>query len=129
MGERVEWTGITIDCADAEPVARFYERLLGFEVRTLGPRWAQLFNPAGGVHINIQAEEWYQPPTWPEHSGELMKMLHLEVEVEDLESAVRRALEAGGTEAPWQPPDRRRDRIQVMLDPAGPPLCLFTRGE
>ena len=123
------WVGLAIDCAEAEPVARFYERLLGFEVRSLGPYWAQLFDPAGGVHLNIQGEDWYRPPTWPEQPGELTKMMHFEVQVDDLEAAVATAIEAGGTEAPWQPPDRNRERIRVVLDPAGHPLCLFLSGE
>ena len=110
-------------------MARFYEGLLGFEIRSLGPRWAQMFDPGGGVHINIQGDDRYQPPTWPEQPGELTKMLHFEVQVDDLEDAVARAIEVGGTEAPWQPPDRNRDRLRIMLDPAGHPLCLFLRGE
>lgn len=56
-------------------------------------------------------------------------MLHLEVEADDLEAAIATALEAGGTEAPWQPSDRNPERIRFMLDPAGHPLCLFVRGE
>jgi hypothetical protein len=66
---------------------------------------------------------------WPEEPGELTKMLHFEVQVDDLEAAVAIAIEVGGTEAPWQPPDRNRDRIRIMLDPAGHPLCLFLSGE
>ena len=52
----IEWVGLAIDCEWAGPMARFYEGLLGFEVRDLGSggRWAQLFDPNGGVHINIQ---------------------------------------------------------------------------
>jgi catechol 2,3-dioxygenase-like lactoylglutathione lyase family enzyme len=123
------WVGLAIDCREAPPVAHFYERLLGFTVRDLGPRWAQLWDPAGGVHLNIQGDERYAPPTWPEQPGEQAKMLHFEVEVDDLEVAVGTALDAGGTEAPWQPPDRNRERIRIMLDPAGHPLCLFVRGE
>lgn len=123
------WVGIAIDCLEAPPVARFYERLLGFEVHDLGPRWAQLGDPAGGVHLNIQGDERYEPPTWPEQPGEQAKMLHFEVEVDDLGAAVAAAIDAGGTEAPWQPPDRNRDRIRIVLDPAGHPLCLFLRGE
>jgi catechol 2,3-dioxygenase-like lactoylglutathione lyase family enzyme len=129
MAPRIRWTGLAIDCAEAEPVARFYERLLGFEIRSLGPRWAQLFDPAGGVHLNIQGESWYRPPTWPEQPGELTKMLHLEVEVDDVGAAVELALAAGGSEAPWQPPDRDPNRLRVVLDPAGHPLCLFVHGE
>ena len=123
------WVGVAIDCAAAPPVARFYEQLLGFEVRDLGPMWGQLFDPAGGVHLNIQGDPAYAPPTWPEQPGEQAKMLHFEVQVDDLEAAVATAIEAGGTEAPWQPPDRNRDRIRIVLDPAGHPLCLFLRGE
>lgn len=124
-----KWVGLAIDCFEAPPVARFYEALLGFEVRDLGPRWAQLWDPAGGVHLNIQGDEDYRPPTWPEKPGELAKMMHFEVQVDDLPAAVATAIEAGGTEAPWQPPDRNPDRIRIMLDPAGHPLCLFLRGE
>jgi catechol-2,3-dioxygenase len=124
------WIGITIDCAgDAGTMARFYEGMLGFQIRELGPRWAQLFDPNGGVHINIGARPWYQPPTWPESPGEQTKMFHFEVQVENLEAAVARAVELGGSEAPWQPPDRNHDRIRVMLDPAGHPICLFLHGE
>lgn len=123
------WVGVAIDCADAPPVARFYERLLGFEVRDLGPRWAQLFDPAGAVHLNIQGEDAYVPPTWPERPGEQAKMLHFEVQVDDLEAALATAIAAGGREAPWQPPDRDPSRIRIVLDPAGHPLCLFLDGE
>lgn len=126
----VRWVGVAIDCVDAGPVARFYERLLGFEIRDFEPsNWAQLWDPAGGVHLNVQGEPWYEPPTWPERPGQQAKMLHFEVEVDDVETAVATALEAGGTEAPWQSPDRDRERIRVVLDPAGHPLCLFLRGE
>ena len=123
------WVGIAIDCHDAEAVGRFYERLLGFEVREIGPMWAQLFDPEGGVHLNIQAEPKYERPTWPEEPGAQQKMLHFEVQVDDLEAAVATAIAAGGTEAPWQPPTRDPARIRIMLDPAGHPLCLFLRGE
>ena len=126
----IRWVGVAIDCAEAPPVARFYERLLGFERRgDSGPLWAQLWDPAGGVHLNIQGDPAYVRPTWPEEPGEQAKMLHFEVEVDDLESAVATAIEAGGTQAPWQPPDRDPERIRIMLDPAGHPLCLFLHGE
>jgi hypothetical protein len=56
-------------------MARFYEGLLGFEVRDLAPggRWAQLFDPSGGVHINIQGDPRYGPPTWPGQPEEQAK--------------------------------------------------------
>jgi catechol 2,3-dioxygenase-like lactoylglutathione lyase family enzyme len=127
---RIRWVGIAIDCADAGPVARFYERLLGFDIGDFEPpAWAQLWDPKGGVHINVQGVAGYEPPIWPEQPGAPAKMLHFEVEVDDLEAALAVALAAGGSEAPWQPPDRDPRRIRIMLDPAGHPLCLFHHGE
>ena len=129
----IRWVGVAIDCADAGPVARFYERLLGFQVGDFSPPgWAQLADPAGGVHLNIQGMRDYVPPTWPEEPevpGSQAKMMHFEVQVDDLEAAVALALEAGGSEAPWQPPDRDQSRIRIVFDPAGHPLCLFLAGE
>jgi len=79
----IRWVGVAIDCRDAAPVARFYETLLGFRVGDFRPPgWAQLWDPAGGVHLNIQGDERYQPPTWPERPGEQGKMLHFEVQVD-----------------------------------------------
>jgi catechol 2,3-dioxygenase-like lactoylglutathione lyase family enzyme len=124
------WVGVAIDCADAGPVAHFYRDLLAFELGDFDPpRWAQLWDPAGGVHLNVQGEPWYAAPTWPERPGKPAKMMHFEIEVSDLKAAVAAALAAGGTEAPWQPPDRDPDRIRIILDPAGHPLCLFSAGE
>lgn len=111
-------------------MARFYQHVLGFELGDFSPSdWAQLWDPAGEVHINIQGEDWYEPPTYPERRGMQTKMLHFEIEVDDLEAAIATALAAGGTEAPWQPPDRARAHRRTMLDPAGHPLCLFLQGK
>ena len=42
------WVGVAIACADAWPVARFYERLLPSEMDDRSPQhWAQLWDPAG----------------------------------------------------------------------------------
>jgi predicted enzyme related to lactoylglutathione lyase len=120
---------VAVDCLDAIPVARFYEQLLGFEVRDLEERWAQLWDPESLFHLNIQGDERYEPPTWPEQPRQQGKMLHFEVRVDDLDAAVATAIAGGGTVAPWQPPDRDQSRIRIMLDPAGHPLCLFLRGE
>lgn len=130
MSSSIRWVGVAIDCADAEPVARFYEQLLGFEVGDFDPpRWAQLWDPEGGVHLNIQGEPSYTRPVWPDQDAAQCKMLHFEVEVDDVDTAVARAIEAGGTQALWQPPDRDPTRIRIVLDPAGHPLCLFVAGE
>jgi hypothetical protein len=48
-------------------------------------------------------------------------MLHLELQVDDLDAAVAFAVEAGARVADHQP----QDRVRVMFDPAGHPFCLF----
>jgi catechol 2,3-dioxygenase-like lactoylglutathione lyase family enzyme len=128
MAER-RLVSVTLDCAEVGPVAGFYEQLLGMERVADDGDWAQLRDPRGGVTLNVQAEAGYEVPVWPEVAGEQAKMLHFEVLVDDLEAAVAVAVAAGGTEAPWQPPDRDHARIRIVLDPAGHPLCLFLDGE
>jgi predicted enzyme related to lactoylglutathione lyase len=121
---------VCLDCDDAESLADFYARLLGWEIAASdGSGWVQLRDPAGGVAMNIQAESWYRPPTWPEVPGGQDKMLHLEILVDDLDAAVTHAASVGATVADHQPPDRATDRLRVMVDPAGHPFCLFTAGE
>jgi catechol 2,3-dioxygenase-like lactoylglutathione lyase family enzyme len=123
----IRWTGVCIDCADAKELAEFYVRLLGWEVTARdGQGWIQLGDPGGGVHLNIQAEERYVPPTWPEEPGAQQKMLHFEIAADDVDAAVAHAVAAGARVAAHQPADRDPARLRVMLDPAGHPFCLFT---
>jgi catechol 2,3-dioxygenase-like lactoylglutathione lyase family enzyme len=129
----MRWTGVCIDCADAEELAEFYGRLLGWEIsardtpatRQGGSEWIAMLDPAGGVGLSFQAEEWYEPPVWPEQPGAREKMLHFEIAVDDLDAAVADVVTAGGRIAPHQPADRDPAHLRVMLDPAGHPFCLF----
>jgi catechol 2,3-dioxygenase-like lactoylglutathione lyase family enzyme len=121
----LRWTGVCLDCADAEELAQFYTRLLGWQITAGANTWFQLSDPAGGVGLNIQAEEWYQPPVWPEQPGARDKMLHFEIAVSDVNAAVAYAVAAGATVASPQPTDRDLDQMRVMLDPAGHPFCLY----
>jgi catechol 2,3-dioxygenase-like lactoylglutathione lyase family enzyme len=131
---KIRWTTVCLDCADAEELAAFYGMLFGWEVtrrdtrhdRDGGAGWINMRDPKGGVGLNFQAEEWYQPPVWPEEQGAQAKMIHFEVLVDDMDAAVAHALAAGGRQAPTQPERRSPDELRVMLDPAGHPFCLFT---
>jgi catechol 2,3-dioxygenase-like lactoylglutathione lyase family enzyme len=125
---------VCIDCADADELAAFYGRLLGWEItgrdaddsRAGGSGWIGMANPDGGIGLSFQAEEWYHPPVWPEESGAQAKMLHFEIAVDDLDAAVEVVVAAGGRVAPHQPEDRDHAELRVMLDPAGHPFCLCT---
>ena len=131
---RPRLTTVCVDCGDAEALAAFYGRLLGWEIvardepsdRQGGAGWVLLKDPASGVGLSFQAEAWYQPPAWPEEPGALTKMMHLDFEVEDVDAAVAYAVAAGARVAPHQPPGRDPSTLRVMLDPAGHPFCLFT---
>jgi catechol 2,3-dioxygenase-like lactoylglutathione lyase family enzyme len=122
--------GPVLDAADPVALARFYERLLGWEVaRMEGPRagnpdedgWAMLRSDDGLRKLEFQWEPNYIPPTWPPANGEQLMMMHLDIGVEDLEVGVAWAIECGATVADHQPqPD-----VRVMLDPEGHPFCLF----
>lgn len=113
---------VNIDCADAEVMAEFYCRLLGWEVAWRDRDFVLLRNPTGGATLSFQQEAWYQPPVWPERPGELTKMIHLDIKVDDLDGAVASVLAIGGRLADHQP----RPDLRIMLDPAGHPFCLFT---
>jgi hypothetical protein len=59
---------------------------------------------------------------WPEQPGQLTKMIHLDIRVDDLDAAVAHALDSGARLAEHQP----RTDLRIMLDPAGHPFCLCT---
>jgi predicted enzyme related to lactoylglutathione lyase len=126
----LSWVRVTLDCADAEALAAFYCNLFGWAVNARnGAGWVQVQDPSGGVGLNFQADEQYEPPVWPEEPGKQAKMMHFEVLVDDVDAAATAAVRAGGREAPNQPSDRDAARLRVMLDPAGHPFCLFLEGE
>jgi catechol 2,3-dioxygenase-like lactoylglutathione lyase family enzyme len=112
---------VCIDCADAHETAAFYSRLLGWAITDEQPDWALVRDPNGGTGLSFQAEKWYEPPAWPEEKGRQSKMLHLDLQVDDLDAAVAHAIASGARLADEQP----GDRFRVFLDPAGHPFCLF----
>jgi catechol 2,3-dioxygenase-like lactoylglutathione lyase family enzyme len=112
--------GVNMDCADAQEMADFYIRLLGWEVTYRDHDYVAIRDPAGETGLSFQEEAWYQPPVWPEQPGALTKMIHLDIQVDDLDAAVAHALAAGARLADHQP----RTDLRVMFDPAGHPFCL-----
>jgi catechol 2,3-dioxygenase-like lactoylglutathione lyase family enzyme len=112
---------VVLDCPDAHALAEFYSKLLGWELTLSEPGWVLMRNPTDGTGLSFQSEAWYRPPVWPEEPGKQQKMLHLDIQVDDLEAAEAHALEAGAVLAESQP----QEGVRVFLDPAGHPFCLF----
>jgi catechol 2,3-dioxygenase-like lactoylglutathione lyase family enzyme len=114
-------TGTNIGAPDANALADFYRRLLGWTVSTEEPGWVILRSPSGGPTLNFQTEERYVRPVWPAGPGDPQMMMHLEIAVDDLEASVTHAVAQGATLADFQP----QDDVRVCLDPAGHPFCLY----
>jgi hypothetical protein len=76
-------------------------------------------------YIAFNSSREYVRPVWPPADGQQQMMMHLDVEVDDLDVAVAAAVELGATVAEFQP----QEAVRVMLDPAGHPFCLYVGGE
>jgi catechol 2,3-dioxygenase-like lactoylglutathione lyase family enzyme len=121
---RLTLTGTNIDAPDANALADFYRRLLGWTTRTEEPGWV-VIQPGGGGGgtLSFQTESSYVDPVWPARPGDQKMMMHLEIAVDDLEASVAHAVAEGATLADFQP----QEDVRVCLDPAGHPFCLFLR--
>ncbi len=117
----LEFTTVNLSAPDPGALARFYARLLGWEVGAEEPDWVVLRDPAGGVGLAFQTEPGYRRPVWPAGPGDQQMMAHLEIRVDDLDAAAAHARACGATPAPHQP----QDDVRVYLDPAGHPFCLW----
>ncbi|HSU73460.1 MAG TPA: VOC family protein [Terrabacter sp.] len=116
------WFGVVLDAPDASALAHFYQRLLGWTFYKDTPDWATLApSETAGYNLSFQTEPSYVRPVWPSEPGEPLMMLHLDLEVDDLEVAVAYAVEVGASVASFQP----QEDVRVMLDPAGHPFCLY----
>jgi catechol 2,3-dioxygenase-like lactoylglutathione lyase family enzyme len=118
---RLTVTGTNIDAPDANALADFYRRLLGWTTRVEEPGWVILRAPEGGQSLSFQTESRYVRPIWPAGPGDQQMMMHLEIKVDDLPGAVAHAVSAGATLPDFQP----QDDVRVCLDPAGHPFCLY----
>jgi len=114
------WWGTAVEAPDPAALAAFYSRLLDWPVVHEEPGTAIVKPPQDSVYMVFQQAEDYVPPVWPPASGQQRTMMHLDVEVTDLDAAVADAVALGAQVPAFQP----RDNVRVLLDPAGHPFCL-----
>ncbi|MFE3140843.1 VOC family protein [Streptomyces scopuliridis] len=114
---------VVLETLDAQELAAFYRRLLGWEIEREEPDWVKLAAPAGGPGLSFQSDPAYVRPTWPGVPGAQQMMAHLDIEVDDLDAAGAHVLAAGATLADHQ----SEDGVRTYLDPAGHPFCLWIR--
>ncbi len=133
---KLQLTSITIGTPHPHELAMFYVRLLDGEItaddgpslgepETAGWAQVQTTSNAGRITLNFEYERSWQPPVWPSEPGKQHITQHLDVLVDDLESAVTWAEECGAVQDPHQ----FQKGVRVMRDPHGHPFCLFVNGE
>lgn len=118
----VEKFNIVIDCPDAAVLAEFYCKLLGWEwTHPAVDGWAEIESPTGTVLL-FQEIEGYEPPVWPWLGETQGQMLHIDFCVNNLNDAVKHALQHGAKLADAQ----YYNNVRTLIDPAGHPFCLYT---
>ena len=124
MSSSARLSTVVLDAVDAHELAAFYQRLLGYVVRAEEGDWVLIGPPpgTGGMSLALQTEPEYVPPVWPTRKpGDQQMMLHLDIEVDDLEAETARAVAEGARLADYQP----QDDVRVLYDPSGHPFCLW----
>ena len=117
-----QWWGVVLDAPDGVALAHFYARLLGWSIFSEGDGGAAVApSEQAGYYLGFETNHHYVRPVWPTVPGEPQMSMHLDVEVDDLDHAVRYAVEVGAELAEYQP----QKTVRVMLDPAGHPFCLY----
>ncbi|MFE2644606.1 VOC family protein [Streptomyces nigra] len=67
------------------------------------PGWVKIAAPDGSAALSFQTEPLFTRPRWPSTRSEQQMMMHLDIEVNDLSSAVEHARALGGTVATSSP--------------------------
>ncbi|MEU7244680.1 VOC family protein [Streptomyces sparsogenes] len=114
---------VVLDAPDPTALARFYQGIIGGEIKGEGKRWVDLIGAQGGVRLAFQEAPGMVPPNWP--SADSSQQLHLDLNVTcDIEEAEKRVLELGARALDTDDEGGKRD-FRVYADPAGHPFCLI----
>ncbi|MDO9455376.1 VOC family protein [Nocardioides sp.] len=108
---------VVLDCPDPQRLGQFYSALLDWPVVRDEPDMC-FVRADYGDGIGFQKVEGFTPPQWP--GQDVPQQMHLDVDVDDLDTAEAAVLELGATKHEHQP----GTTFRVFLDPAGHPFCL-----
>lgn len=109
---------VVVDCREPRRLAAFWAGVLGGGVTEEDNDWVVVTEPAG-CRLAFQLSPEHQPPRFPDpHASQ---QIHLDVVVDDIESAEAKVLELGATRVP----DAEGETdFRVYRDPAGHTFCL-----
>lgn len=107
---------VVFDAADIDAESGFWAKMLGGEV-SAREDWHTVVVD-GSAPIAVQLAPEHQPPQWPEGRPQ---QTHLDLDVEDIESAHTEAVELGAEVLQMATGEQR---FNVYADPAGHPFCL-----
>ena len=106
-----------LDCDDPGRLAEFYGALLDWKVERNDDHWWSI-RADYGDSLGFQKVDAFRPPQWP--GQDVPQQMHLDVVVDDLDTAEAAVLELGARKHEHQP----GTSFRVFLDPAGHPFCL-----
>src|SRR5438128_665707 len=125
----IRLAGIVLGSPDPARLARFYRDLLGWTIKAEDPTWVALRSPDyERPTLAVQLETEHRPPVWPTVADHQQMQAHLDLQVDDLDAACRRAASLGAVRADFQPQadGTGGEQVIVHLDPDGHPFCLFS---
>jgi catechol 2,3-dioxygenase-like lactoylglutathione lyase family enzyme len=108
---------VVLDCPDPRALAGFYATLLGGKVE-VEEDWVEL-RREDGTDLAFQEAPQLRATRWPD--PEHPQQFHLDVTVDDLESAQAQVLALGAT---LLDDGEGKRSWRVFADPAGHPFCL-----
>jgi glyoxalase superfamily protein len=113
---------VVLDCPDPVALAEFYAALVGGQVEVFDDGdWVRLRDDVD-VRLSFQRASDYRPPDWP--NPDKPQQFHIDVTVDDIETAEKQVLALGATKHALQPGVDSGEPWRVYVDPAGHPFCL-----
>ncbi len=113
---------VVLDTKDPAGLATFYSEVLGGTVRHDDETWSVATDPRGR-RIACQLSPDHEPPRFPDPRGS--QQIHLDIEVDDVETAEGGVLALGASRVTAVD----EDRFRVYRDPAGHTFCLVWGAE
>ena len=116
---KISRTVIVLDAADLHAVSSFWAGLMGGTVNE-DDDWHSVVVD-GEWRLGVQLAPNHVPPEWPDGAPQ---QIHLDLWVDDLESAHQEAMSLGARLLKPADDPQAAEGFQVYADPAGHPFCL-----